>query len=576
MKRLLILSLCSTICLAQNGQRKNYTTTLTYDEIITTYQGFSKLSPQTKLIEYGKTDVGKPLHLFVISKDKDFDANSIKQKGKAVLLINNGIHPGEPDGIDASIELTKKLLSKPAELPDNLVICIVPVYNVDGCLNRGKYSRANQNGPEEYGFRGNAQNLDLNRDFIKCDAGNTKALVTIFQEWNPDVFIDTHVSNGADYQYTMTLIATQKNKLQIDLSEYMTTAFVPGLYKSMKEKKHEMCPYVNTLEETPESGIVGFMETPRFSTGYAALFNTIGLVSETHMWKPYNDRVWATYDLLQCLVTKTNIDYKKIIDIRAKAIKKNNALTSHVLNWELDTTKFELIDFKGYEPKYKTSNISGTQRMYYDRNTLTIKKIKFYNDYKPGTTIEAPAIYIVPQAWHKVIDLLKLNKVEMKQLNKDTSISCEVYYIEDYKTGSNPFEGHYLHSKIKVRKEQQKIKFYAGDYVISVSQQAIRYVIETLEPEGDDSFFAWGFFDAVLQQKEWFSDYIFEEQAEQILNSDKKLKTEFENKKQTDKDFAASRWAQLYFIYQHSVYYEKSHKRYPVVRLNEWIKLPTN
>ncbi|MEW6467601.1 MAG: M14 family metallopeptidase [Bacteroidota bacterium] len=559
----------------QPGKKKVYTTTLTYPEIIAAYQSLEKKSPYAKLLTCDTTDIGKPLHLFVISKSKVFDPAGVSKLGKTVLLINNGIHPGEPDGIDASVEFATTLLSNEKNIPDSVVICIIPVYNIDGCLNRGKYSRANQNGPEEYGFRGNAQNLDLNRDFIKADSKNAKAFIRIFQDWKPHVFVDNHTSDGADYQYVMTLIATQRNKLHPVLSEYMTSEMVPYLYDRMKEKKYEMCPYVETLADIPDKGIVEFLETPRYSTGYAALFNCIGFVPETHMWKPYNDRVWSTYELLLAITEITERDAARI------AVKKNAAdlsvLTQKELffNYRLDTTRFDSIEFRGYEAEYKVSTISGLQRLFYNRNKPYTKKIRFYNRYTPLVKVTRPACYLIPQAWDKVIERLKLNKVILQRLSKDTSITCEVYYIQSYETVKTPYEGHYLHYSIKTYKETQTLNFYKGDYVVHTSYNG-RYVAETLEPESEDSFFAWNFFDGILQQKEWFSPYIFEEKAVEILNADPKLKEELEAKKKTDKDLAASHWAQLYFIYKNSVYYEKSHNRYPVARLHEHTALPVD
>ncbi len=563
----LIFSLIFQLLSAQTITRKVYTTTPVYAELIATYEKFPQKSSSCKLLKYGSTDIGKPLHLLVISKSKEFDPAILRQQNKRILLINNGIHPGEPDGIDASIELVNTLLEDESKIPNDVVICIVPVYNVDGCLNRGKFSRANQNGPEEYGFRGNAQNLDLNRDFIKADSKNAQTFTQIFQTWKPDVFVDNHTSDGADYQYIMTLIATQRDKLHPVLSKYMCEDMVPQLYSKMKERKYEMCPYVETEGETPESGIVEFMESPRYSSGYAVLFNCISFVPETHMWKPYNERVWSDYELLLAMIDVIHKDAKKIGELKTLADVQLMKQQQFILNWQLDTAKFDNINFKGYEAIHKPSNISGLQRLYYDRNKPYTKSIRFYNRYKPTTTVTAPTQYIIPQAWAKAIERLQLNGVQMKQLERDTAITCEVSYITDFETGKNPYEGHYVHYNTRIRKENQRLNFYKGDYLISTQQAARRYIIETLEPEGDDSFFAWNFFDAVLQQKEWFSDYIFEEKAEELLNNDPKLNEEFQLKKKTDKSFAENHRAQLLFIYRHSPYYEKSHNRYPVVRL---------
>lgn len=554
--------------------RKVYTTTPTYPEIISAYEGFAKQSAYCKLLSYGTTDVGKPLQLFVISKNKMFDPEALRKRDKRILLINNGIHPGEPDGIDASIELVTTLLKDSSKIPDDVVICIIPVYNIDGCLNRGKFSRANQNGPEEYGFRGNAQNLDLNRDFIKADSKNDWAFTQIFQTWKPDVFMDNHVSDGADYQYVMTLIATQRDKLNPILSKYMTEEMVPQLYDKMRARNFEMSPYVDSKDETPDNGIVEFMETPRFSSGYAALFNCISFVPETHMWKPYNDRVWATYELMLSMIEVIKKDSKKIGQLKAEADEKVKTQKQFVLNWELDTTKFDMINFKGYEAVHKPSNITGLPRLSYDRTKPFTKKIPFYDHYKPTFATTAPAIYLVPQAWHKVIERFKMNHVKMSQLAKDTSIACEVKYITDYETSKTPYEGHYAHNNIKTRTETQMLNFYKGDYVVYTNQSCNRYIVETLEPEGEDSFFAWNFFDGILQQKEWFSDYVFEAKAEEILKKDAKLKEEFEGKRREDKAFAENQKAQLLFIYRHSPYYEPSHNRYPVVRLNTEVYLP--
>src|SRR5882672_2065486 len=271
-------------------EKGNGNQTCTYDECISYYEKLDSLFDEAKLFTYGTTSIGKPLHLLVISSDKNFDPKKIHEAGKCVLLNNNGIHPGEPDGIDASMIFARDLLTKKEmkSLLDHVVVCIIPVYNVSGMLNRGSFSRVNQNGPEEYGFRGTAQNYDLNRDFVKCDSREAQTFTEIFQTWKPEIFVDTHVSNGADYQYVMTLIPTQKDKLQPILADYQEKTLLPDLYAAMKKDDFEMTPYVNPVKEIPDSGIASFLETPRFSTGYAALFNCIGMMPETHMLKPYD------------------------------------------------------------------------------------------------------------------------------------------------------------------------------------------------------------------------------------------------------------------------------------------------
>lgn len=571
---ILVLMLSSDLMFGQIEQRKIYTTTPTYHEIINIYEDLSARSNMMQLQTYGITDAGFPLHLMVINRKREFDPVKVHESSSAVFLINNGIHPGEPDGIDACIELMRYFLADTSRIPKDVVICIIPVYNVGGCLNRSPFSRANQNGPEQYGFRGNAKNLDLNRDFIKADSENMKAFSKIFHTWKPVVFSDNHVSNGADYQYVMTLISTQRDKFNPVMSKYMTDEMLPQLYSKMKERKYEMSPYVDSRGKTPETGLTEFLETPRYSTGYTALFNCIGFVPETHMWKPYNDRVWATYELMLSMCEVLQKDGKKILELKRKADEHFAAIKTYSINWDLDTTRSEEISFKGFESGIKKSELTGHDRLYYDRSKPFTKKIKYYAHYKASEQVKIPYAYVLPQAWKEVADRLLMNGVKMYRLSKDTILSVSADYILSHETVKNAYEGHYLHYNIQTRSENQVLEFRKGDWVIISDQPGNAYIVETLESKNCDSFFAWGFFDGILMQKEWFSDYVFEEKAIEILDRNLALKTEFEEKKKSDKSFADSHMAQLYFVYKNSPYYERSHNRVPVYKIAEKSLIP--
>ncbi|MCB0643540.1 MAG: hypothetical protein KDC44_17960, partial [Phaeodactylibacter sp.] len=249
--------------------KENYSAT--YEETIDFYKTLAAAHPSLTIIPQGDTDAGFPLHTVVVSKNGYFSPKQAHEAGKVVLFINNAIHPGEPCGVDASMMLVRDLLlqSEKAPLLQEVVIVLIPYYNIGGGLNRGSYSRANQNGPEAHGFRGNARNLDLNRDFVKADSKNAQSYNKIFAAWNPHIFMDNHTSNGADYQYTMTLLSPQKNKLQKELASYLAQ-LEPQLYQVMKQAGWEMSPYVNA-RNTPDEGIYSFLDLPRYSSGYAAL-----------------------------------------------------------------------------------------------------------------------------------------------------------------------------------------------------------------------------------------------------------------------------------------------------------------
>ncbi len=550
--------------------------TATFEETVAFYKALDS-HPLIQVKFRGMTDIGKRLQEVVISKDGDFDALSIRKKGKRILLINNAIHPGEPCGVDASMLFVRDLFTKKEmnSLLDEVVIVLIPMYNLGGVLNRSSFSRANQDGPESYGFRGNARNLDLNRDFIKCDSKNAKSFVDIFQEWSPDVFIDNHTSNGADYQYTLTMIPTQHNKLGGEMGKYLEKKMMPYLFEQMKKTKWEMCPYVYA-RDTPDGGIAGFLDLPRYSSGYTALFHTFGFIPETHMLKPFEDRVQAIHAFMWEVTQLLNSEEGKTIrDLRVKAIEKSITQSTFDIDWELDEEKERKITFKGYEAKYKQSEISGKERLYYDKSSPYEKQISFFNDFKERTSIDKPIAYVIPQAWHEVIDRLQWNGVEMTKLTDDVLINVEAYYIEDFKDRKT-YEGHYLHQNTTVRKEAQEIQFYKGDYLVEMEQDRNRFIVEVLEPQAPDSYFSWNFFDSILQQKEYFSSYVFEDLAIQFLNQNPALKIKLAEEKSKDESLANSAYKQLEWIYQRSPYFEKSYKRYPVYRLvnaNEMTKV---
>lgn len=547
-------------------EKRNGNQTATYEETIAYFQLLDKNFETISMQEMGLTDSGEPLHIVTFNPDKDFDFETI-QKEKAVLLINNGIHPGEPDGIDATMMLFRDLALGKIKIPKNVVIVNIPIYNIGGALNRNSFSRANQNGPESYGFRGNARNYDLNRDFLKSDTRNARSFAQIFHKVNPDIFIDNHVSNGADYQYTFTYIVTHHQKIGGNLGKFWETEMVPALLSDLKQKKIESVPYVNIHDEKPDNGFESFMDYPRYSTGFASMFNTLGSMLETHMLKKYDARVKVTYEYMLSSLDYIDKNYKKIKDLRKENLQNYLPNQKYVLQWELDTDKVSSIPFLGYEGGYKPSDISGKPRLFYDEKKPFNKNIPYYRNYKPSVEVLIPEAYVIPKSWWNAIELLKINNIQMTPLEKDTEFEVESYRIKDFKTSSSAYEGHYPHNSVNLITTKKKVLFKKGDFLIKTQQPGVKYLLETLEPQGNDSYFVWNFFDPILQQKEYFSAYVFEDLAKQLLDRNPKLKSEFEKKKSEDKTFSDSGEAQLDWIYRHSDYYEKSHMEYPVFRI---------
>lgn len=547
-------------------EKGNGNQTTTFDEMRKFYQELAKQYPSISYETKGEDDNGAPIDVVIFNPTKQSFEEA--KKGKSVLFVNNGIHPGEPDGIDATMMLMRDLATGKIKAPKNVIFAAIASYNISGMMNRGSFSRANQNGPEEYGFRGNARNYDLNRDFIKTDSKNSRSFQQIFQWLKPDVFIDNHVSNGADYQYTFTYISTNKERLGTILGNYFNGEMQRTLLKNMEKKGVISVPYVNIHGDVPDGGFPTFVDSPRYATGYTTLFNAIGTVVETHMLKPYKNRVKVTYDYMVDNLNYIDENYKTIQQKRAENLKQYKVGNGYALAWKLDSTKYETIDFKGFEAKYKPSDVSGKTRLWYDRNAKFSKPVKFYNTYVPAKEITIPKYYVIPQSEWKIIDLLKLNQIKMTQIKQDSTITVEQYRIKDFKTVPNPYEGHYLHYDTFVTKEYGKIKFRAGDFLVPLNQDGVKFLLETLEPEAVDSYFNWNFFDAILGQKEYYSPYVFEDTAAKLLHDNKALKTAFEMEKSINPKFAEDGQAQLDWVYKHSDYYEKTHRFYPVFRIN--------
>ena len=547
-------------------ETSNGTKTPTYNEVIEFYKQLADSYSKVHIQAIGETDSGEPLHLVTLNPDSNFNFESIK-KDKRIILINNGIHPGESDGIDATMLLFRDLVQGKIKMPKNVVLATIPIYNIGGSLNRNNTTRTNQNGPEEYGFRGNARNFDLNRDFIKADSKNAKAFAKIFHLVKPDIFIDNHVSNGADYQYTLTHLFTQHNKLDGELGKYLHNTIQPELEQRLAKKNWDITPYVNVFNSVPEKGFSQFMDYPRYSTGYTTLFNTLGMMVETLMLKPYKQRVEGTYELMKTMIEIVNTEAKNIKKLRKEAFNKTYTNNLYPLDWKIDTTKQTTLNFKGYEGKMITSKVTGLQRLKYDRNLPFTKDVTYMNYFKPTTKVKIPKAYVIPKGWWPILERLKMNNITMKPLQNDSIISVESYKIEKFNTRQSPYEGHYQHYNTTVTSSIKDITFKKGDLLVETNQYGMRYLIETLEPSAPDSFFNWNFFDTILQQKEGFSPYVWEDKALEFLNQNPEIKRQFDSIKSKNESFANNWYTQLDWIHKHSPNYENAHLQYPIYRV---------
>ncbi len=541
--------------------------TATYPHVIDYYKALSGSFEQISIHQGDTTDSGEPLHIVIFQPKDSPKIKEGRTPSLPVILINNGIHPGESDGIDASMMLLRDWALNPEKGPQSFAVAIIPVYNIGGALNRNSYSRTNQNGPLAYGFRGNAQNYDLNRDFIKADTKNAAAFSKLFQWLRPIAFVDNHVSNGADYQYVLTHLMTQHNKLSGAQGQFLHQVFRPALEKALVAESWPITPYVNVFNRSPETGFEQFIDHPRYSTGYTALFNTLGMMVETHMLKDYKSRVEGTYALLQSFTQLCEQHESALRQAYSENLKMYAPLDKYPLNWRIDSTQSHSIEFLGYAAEYIPSAITGQKRLKYNRELPYVKNIPYRDTYRAMDSVVIPTYYGLPRIYSRVIERLKNNQIQLIELKQPLNVQAEVYHIENYQTSRNPYEGHYLHYNTEVSTALESTRLKAGDYLVPTAQFGLRYIVETLEPQAIDSFFNWNFFDTILQQKEGFSPYVWEDLAFEFLENNPELKAEFMDMKTNDQAFASNAYAQLDWLHKHSPHYEKAHLRYPVVRI---------
>jgi len=548
-------------------------TTPTYEEMVGFYQKYASENEDIAFYNMGDSDYGLPIYLCVLNADKDSLKTFVNAQNQTSILVNNAIHPGEPCGVNASMQVVIEYSQMPIERKRNFPItAIIPSYNIGGMKNRGAYSRANQDGPEEYGFRGNSQNLDLNRDFVKMDSKNAWVFTKIFHGIDPDVFIDTHATNGADYQYVMTYIVPLYDRMPKSTRDILFNDLLPYLKGNMQVKwNYDLIPYVVSMGKTPDDGISAFSGTPRYAMGYADLFNSLSFTTETHMLKPYQDRVKSTFAFIMEVIDWTGNNKDKVKEARMNAFDEQIKARTFNHDFQADTNKIDSILFKGFEFEYIKSKLTKQDRLKYDRNKPYEKFIPHQFRFESRNKVKTPDYYVLGGQEEDVIKRLKANRVVYRVLTSDSIIKKGVELkVESFKSLNTPYEGHFLHKEVNIIEEPEKeIKLKKGDIIIPVNQRNKLFVISVLEPEMEDSYFRWNFFDSYLMQKEYFSPYIFEDIAEQFLMDNPDIESEYRSKQKEDKDFAANRWSQLYWIYKRTPHFEDSYFKLPLIKIYE-------
>lgn len=555
------------------AEQTGYHKTWNYDDTIAFSQKLDKASDKIAYRAFGKSGQGRDLPLLIASDDGTITPEAARKKGKAIIFIQAGIHAGEIDGKDAGLALLRDAVitkTRP-ELLKDVVILYVPIYSVDGHENSNPYMRINQNGPDEMGFRANATNLNLNRDYMKADAPETRAWLALWNEWKPDFFIDCHVTDGADFQYNVTYEYAHFQEVSPLLKNWMDTHFDDKVVPKVESEGNLLTHYVEFAGREVTGGIATFIATPRFATGYTPLRNRIGLLIETHSWKPYRSRVRGTYDVLRYTIEEIAAIKASLFDVNKKAdaetIERGKTYDpSRRFPLVLDVTdRSTPFAFKGLEYKIEDSAVSGGKMIVYGTKPLNIT-IPRFDEGRVVTSVAPPLYYIIPPEWKDVINVLQMHGVKFETIKKPLTIEVESYHLTQPKWATASFE-----NRVTLTCKQTPVTetrtYPAGSVIVPMAQEAANVAIHLLEPNGPDSFVYWGFFDSVFEQKEYGEGYVVEKIAREMLAKDPNLQKEFDERLK-DPAFAKSPRARLQFFYERSPYYlNQKVGVYPVGRI---------
>ncbi len=582
-KVFIFLAIVSISSFAQNDWQtrfeiSGFVSTSDYEETMNYFQKLDNASEYADLFGFGRSPQGRDLNCLLVTKEnKTLIEQRIgegkKPLEKATLLIINGIHSGEIEGKDASMILLREILiTKEKEyLLDSINLLVVPIFNVDGHERKSKYNRINQNGPEEMGWRTTAQNYNLNRDWMKADSPEMQSMLVLISTWHPDFIIDTHTTDGADYQYSVTYQVERFANIDSQLGSWLSEKFVPYLEDKVTQKGFIIFPYVSLKNWSAglDSGITDWASSPRLSTGYFALRNRPSLLVETHMIKPYKERVYATKAVLETTFEFLRNNSKEILTLN------QNADRNSVKNFHYDkkflpikfnlSEKFDDVIFKGYEYKKEPSEISGTDKIVYTNNPKEFK-LKFYRDVIVADSIQIPDYYIIPAEWSALVDRMSFHGIQFFKSDYDTIVTVERYRFKNVKFANNSYEGRQRVS-FEVESFEEEVNIPAGSLIIPTNQRTIKIIAHLLEPKCEDSFVQWGFMNQIFEQKEYFENYVMEKIAEEMLAKDSNIRKEFEEKLKNDESFRKNAYERLNFFYKRSPYWDRNLNVYPIMKL---------
>jgi hypothetical protein len=564
-----------------HAELTDYRETPTYDDTVAYARRLAHASAAIDYEGFGLSGEGRELPLIIASETHTFTPEAAKDEGKAVVLVQACIHAGEPDGKDAGFALLRDIAitKSAAGILQNVVLLFIPIYNTDGHERSSPYNRINQNGPTPMGWRTTSTYQNLNRDYMKADTPETRAWLRLWHDWQPDLFIDCHVTDGADYRCNITYHHEHHAGVDSEVLAWERDVFGGKVAPATEAAGNVISWYLEFIDNRDLTlGTRDFNGSPRFSTGYVPVRNRPGILIETHMIKDYRSRVIGTYDFLRAALTEVNRDPERLRKLGREADERTVAAgksfdpkESYPLDFELtdEVTPFEL---KAFEYQTEHSEVSDDLRVVFGRESLDLT-VPMYQTFRVTKKVAPPLQYVVPVQWSEAISVLKAHCLEMKTLFESASIEVESYRFSNLKWPSGPFEGRHM-PRFEVELTKETRMFPPGSVVVPLAQPAGRVILNLLEPEAPDSLVHWGFFNAIFEEKEYGEHYVLEALAREMMTDDPALAAEFAELLANDQEFAASPSARLRFFHKRSPYWDPQMNVYPVGRITGVADLP--
>lgn len=557
-------------------EKNNFNRTPRYAETVEFCKLLDENSPMVTYSSIGISPQGREIPLLIADKDGLTSPDAIRAKGRSVVLVEAAIHAGEPDGKDAGLMLIRDIAiyNKFPGILDNVSLLFIPIINVDGHEDFGSFYRINQNGPEEVGARYTAQRYNMNRDFIKADAPETRALIRLYKKWMPELFMDIHVTNGADFQYVSTYGVDHCGFLNDNLLKWTNNVYEKKLKEGVAAAGFPIFPYFESYSNTNQrAGVLPNNFPPQYSNGYASANNRIGILIENHIYKPYKQRVESSYNMilqsLKIIGENSSELQKEIADADNNSASGMFRKDSLPLMFSHDFKDSVVVDYLAWNDKTVKSDLSGAEWTYSDRTSPVTIRLPLFISYKKDLLIKLPKAYIIPQEQIETRELLDLHGIKYSTLNSDTTIYVETYRFVNPKWSEFPNEGRVtLTTGYTTQKEY--VKFSKGDLIILTAQPKVKIIAHMLEPKSPTSLVYWGFYNMYARPETefWIRLNYMEVKGREMLAKDPALKKEFEIKKATDPAFANDPKAILqFFMSKVRENVEPNANRYPVGRL---------